>query len=162
MFFNIRYRSKDGRISHLEIEAENKAALWPELKRLGINAISISEGKVPAKKKGGSASSQSRGMNLLKYALIIIPIIAVGLYFFINPKMSEQNTDKLIKSVENKDTIKVKKAKAVTTALQGFKDGLYRAFLDETELVDLDAPLMIRENDTITFIRLTMLTGSIW
>lgn len=53
-------------------------------------------------------------------------------------------------------------AKAVTTALQGFKDGLYRAFLDETELVDLDAPLMIRENDTITFIRLTMLTGSIW
>lgn len=53
-------------------------------------------------------------------------------------------------------------AKAVTTALQGFRDGLYRAFLDETELVDLDAPLMIRENDTITFIRLTMLTGSIW
>lgn len=53
-------------------------------------------------------------------------------------------------------------AKAVTTALQGFKDGLYRAFLDETELVDLDAPLMIRENDRITFIRLTMLTGSIW
>ena len=53
-------------------------------------------------------------------------------------------------------------AKAVTTALQGFQDGLYRAFLDETELVDLDAPLMIRENDTITFIRLTMLTGSIW
>ena len=46
--------------------------------------------------------------------------------------------------------------------LQGFKDGLYRAFLDETELVDLDAPLMIRENDTITFVRLTMLTGSIW
>lgn len=53
-------------------------------------------------------------------------------------------------------------AKAVATALQGFTDGLYRAFLDETELVDLDAPLMIRENDTITFIRLTMLTGSIW
>lgn len=53
-------------------------------------------------------------------------------------------------------------AKAVATALQGFMDGLYRAFLDETELVDLDAPLMIRENDTITFIRLTMLTGSIW
>ena len=53
-------------------------------------------------------------------------------------------------------------AKAVATALQSFKDGLYRAFLDETELVDLDAPLMIRENDTITFIRLTMLTGSIW
>ena len=42
--------------------------------------------------------------------------LVVGLYFFINPKMSEQNTDKLIKSVENKDTIKVKKAKAVTTA----------------------------------------------
>lgn len=53
-------------------------------------------------------------------------------------------------------------AKTVATALQGFKDGLYRAFLDETELVDLDAPLMIRENDTITFVRLTMLTGSIW
>jgi hypothetical protein len=115
MFFNIRYRSKDGRISHLEIEAENKAAVWPELKRLGINAISISEGKASAKEKGGSASSQSLRMSLFKYALVIVPIIAVGLYFLINLQKSEQDTAQLIKSEESKPTVKIKKTKSPPT-----------------------------------------------
>lgn len=52
--------------------------------------------------------------------------------------------------------------KAVCNALQGYKDGLYRVFLGETELTELDAPLTIQENDAITFIRLTMLAGAMW
>lgn len=52
--------------------------------------------------------------------------------------------------------------KAINNALQGFADGLYRVFHGETELIALDAPLTIRENDEFTFIRLTMLTGAMW
>lgn len=48
---------------------------------------------------------------------------------------------------------------ALDTAFQGFEDGLYRVFIGEREAESLDAPLLLRENDTITIIRLVMLTG---
>lgn len=53
-------------------------------------------------------------------------------------------------------------AAAITNALQGFEDGLYRVFLGQTELTTLDAPLSLSEKDELTFIRLTMLSGSIF
>ncbi len=53
-------------------------------------------------------------------------------------------------------------AVAIANALQGFEDGLYRIFLGETELTVLDAPLALTEQDELTFIRLTMLSGSIF
>ena len=48
---------------------------------------------------------------------------------------------------------------ALETAFQGFEDGLYRVFLGEAEMESLDAPLGLHEGDTITIIRLVMLTG---
>lgn len=48
---------------------------------------------------------------------------------------------------------------AVETALQGFEDGLYRLFVGDREMESLDAVLDLREEDTITIIRLVMLTG---
>lgn len=48
---------------------------------------------------------------------------------------------------------------ALEAALQGFEDGLYRVFIGEGEIENLDAPLLLREGDTITIIRLVMLTG---
>lgn len=48
---------------------------------------------------------------------------------------------------------------ALETAVQGFADGLYRLFVGEREMEDLDEPLCLREGDTITIIRLVMLTG---
>lgn len=48
---------------------------------------------------------------------------------------------------------------ALETAYQGFEDGLYRVFIGEREAESLDAPLLLQENDTITIIRLVMLTG---
>lgn len=48
---------------------------------------------------------------------------------------------------------------AMETALQGFEDGLYRVFINEEEIGSLDAPLQLQEGDTITIIRLVMLTG---
>ena len=48
---------------------------------------------------------------------------------------------------------------AFETAIQGFEDGLYRLFIGEQEIESLDAPLHLQEEDTITIIRLVMLTG---
>lgn len=47
--------------------------------------------------------------------------------------------------------------KAVDNALQAFEDGLYRVFLNDDELEKLDDTIHVNENDTLTFIRLTML-----
>ena len=52
--------------------------------------------------------------------------------------------------------------KALDNAILSFKDGLYRVFLNDNELTELDELLDIKENDQLTFIRLTMLTGRIW
>ena len=52
--------------------------------------------------------------------------------------------------------------KAVETALQGFEDGLFKVLCGETELAELDETLTIKENDVLTFIRLTFLAGRLW
>ena len=52
--------------------------------------------------------------------------------------------------------------KALDNAFLSFEDGLYRVFHGENELTELDAPLELNENDELTFIRLTMLTGRLW
>lgn len=53
-------------------------------------------------------------------------------------------------------------AAAIANALQGFEDGLYRIFHGQKELTSLDEALSLSEKDELTFIRLTMLTGSIF
>lgn len=52
--------------------------------------------------------------------------------------------------------------KAATDAVQAFTDGLFRVFQGQRELTELDAPLIVDDGDEFTFIRLTMLAGSIW
>lgn len=52
--------------------------------------------------------------------------------------------------------------KALDNAIQSFEDGLYRVFLGTDELEKLDAPLALKENDELTFIKLTMLAGRSW
>ena len=48
---------------------------------------------------------------------------------------------------------------SLETAFQGFEDGLFRLFIGEEEVEFLDTPLQLREDDTITIVRLVMLTG---
>lgn len=48
---------------------------------------------------------------------------------------------------------------AMETAIAGFQDGLYRIFINDTEAEQLDTFLELKEHDTITIIRLVMLTG---
>ena len=52
--------------------------------------------------------------------------------------------------------------KSVETALLGFEDGLFRVLINDMEITDIEKPLAINENDVLTFIRLTFLTGRLW
>ena len=51
---------------------------------------------------------------------------------------------------------------AVLNAIQSFEDGIFRVFHGDTELTVLDSPIELSEGDTLTFIRLTMLSGRMW
>lgn len=48
---------------------------------------------------------------------------------------------------------------AFQNAITCYEDGFFRVFLDGEELTELDAPITITENSTLTFVRLTMLAG---
>ena len=50
-------------------------------------------------------------------------------------------------------------SQALETAIQGYEDGLFRIFIGSRETESLDSPLDLQEDDTITIIRLVMLTG---
>ncbi len=51
---------------------------------------------------------------------------------------------------------------AVRVAREAFADGLVRLFVGTRELCTLDEPLALTEDDTLTFIRLTFLSGRMW
>ncbi|HAG04019.1 MAG TPA: hypothetical protein DCG28_01150 [Lachnospiraceae bacterium] len=51
------------------------------------------------------------------------------------------------------------KEKAEQIALQAYEDGLVRIFINDKEAKD---PIELKENDEITFIRLTFLAGRMW
>ena len=51
---------------------------------------------------------------------------------------------------------------AITNALQSYEDGIFRIFMDDTETGDLSSPIQLKEESTITFIRLAMLSGRLW
>lgn len=51
---------------------------------------------------------------------------------------------------------------AIINALQSYEDGIFRIFLDDTELGELSSFIRLKEESTLTFIRLTMLSGRMW
>lgn len=56
----------------------------------------------------------------------------------------------------------VDEQKAVATALQAYEDGLFRMFLNEEELGATEQELHLTEEDVLTLVRLTMLSGSMF
>ena len=52
--------------------------------------------------------------------------------------------------------------KAVENALQSYEDGIYRVFVNDEEMGEIDCEINLKENDELTFVRLTMLAGRIW
>lgn len=54
------------------------------------------------------------------------------------------------------------KQQALETALLAFEDGLFKVFISDNPIEWLDEKIHLTENDTVTFIRLTMLSGTYW
>ncbi|KUO70710.1 MAG: hypothetical protein APF81_26025 [Desulfosporosinus sp. BRH_c37] len=52
--------------------------------------------------------------------------------------------------------------KAIATALLAFQDGIYRVFIGDNEVAELDEKLSLKEGEVLTFIRFTMLAGRMW
>ncbi|GFZ82875.1 hypothetical protein GCM10008018_30990 [Paenibacillus marchantiophytorum] len=58
------------------------------------------------------------------------------------------------------DDRRVNVAAAAETAFQAFEDGIYKVLINDTIVEDLQAQLTIAPGSVFTFIRLTMLTGT--
>ena len=52
--------------------------------------------------------------------------------------------------------------KAIENALQSYEDGIYRVFINDEEVVGIESEINLKENDELTFVRLTMLAGRMW
>ena len=52
--------------------------------------------------------------------------------------------------------------KAQENAIQCFEDGIYRIFMDDKPLEELDEDIQVTEEQVFTFVRLTMLAGRMW
>ena len=82
--------------------------------------------------------------------------------FLLESEIQEQATSGKVGFGRLYSAVKANPTEAVATALQGFEDGLFKVVLNETELTELDAPIVINENDMLTFVRLTFLAGRLW
>jgi hypothetical protein len=55
--------------------------------------------------------------------------------------------------------VEIDRENAQDVALLAFKDGLFAVFINNDEIKALDENLSLKNNDIVTFIRFTMLTG---
>lgn len=53
-------------------------------------------------------------------------------------------------------------AKAIADAWQAFEDGIYKVLIDDRAVERLDQPLELREGTVFTFIRLALLSGTMY
>lgn len=56
----------------------------------------------------------------------------------------------------------VSEEKAVETARQAFEDGIIALFIDNVRYEEFDTPLSLTGDETVTFVKLTMLAGRMW
>lgn len=57
---------------------------------------------------------------------------------------------------------KADEQKAAETALQAYEDGIIRIFIGETETGPLSDNIILNEGNSVTFIKLAMLSGRMW
>ena len=76
-------------------------------------------------------------------------------------QVSEYN-DRLQQSEVNYNGRPAAETEAIVNALQSYEDGIFRIFIDDTEAGGLSSPVVLKEETTLTFIRLTMLSGRLW
>ena len=52
--------------------------------------------------------------------------------------------------------------KAIENTLQSYEDGIYRVFVNDEEVGEIESEIELKEKDELTFVRLTMLAGRMW
>ncbi|MCF6349667.1 MAG: hypothetical protein L3J23_01380 [Flavobacteriaceae bacterium] len=82
---------------------------------------------------------------------------------FLSPKEIQQQSETgKISFGDNFNATKVAVEKAIENILLAFKDGLFVVFIDDNEIKSLKQQTDISTESSITFIRLTFLTGTYW
>jgi hypothetical protein len=84
----------------------------------------------------------------------------------LNYLTTEEINDKLILGKvsfgEINNDKKANLSKALESAFLAYEDGIFRVFVQEQEAGSLDDLIDIDEEDVLTFVRLTMLSGRMW
>lgn len=86
MKFTVSYRSKDGKIDQMQVEASDRSAVFAELSKRGISAVRVEEstGKSKSRKTAvqkKSSSAPAMGMGLLAGVLVVIA--AAGAFWLV-------------------------------------------------------------------------------
>lgn len=82
--------------------------------------------------------------------------------FLTQKEIKQQETQGKIIFGNRYDTRRISLDQAYQTVLQDFADGLFRVFICQEEVSDLDDELNLKENDEIVFLKLVMLAGRLW
>lgn len=83
--------------------------------------------------------------------------------FLTNEQISDNSEVGKISFNEDYNTKKQDLNKAIENALLSYQDGIYCIFLNEERLTDsLKQEICLKDEDSLTFVRLTMLAGRMW
>lgn len=105
MIFTVTYRDKSGDTKSLVLDVPNKAAVWPELKKRGISALSVREGVEKGRKPSrGKSPSAVRGI----IAGVVVVALAIGAWFFFMDGKSTPRGDEVQKPKRIKEAKPVK------------------------------------------------------
>jgi len=87
----------------------------------------------------------------------------VQLISFLTPKdIQEQSEKGKISFGDLANTQLAIEQEAVDNALLAFKDGLYVVFINDEPIEELSSPITLDKKSSITFIRMTFLSGTYW
>ena len=79
MIFTVIYRDKAGQRATLELDVPSKSAVWPELEKRGISALSVREGADKAHKPSAKRPALVRGI----LAGAVVVALALGAWWWI-------------------------------------------------------------------------------
>lgn len=112
MIYTITYRDKAGSRAYLELDVPTKGDVWPELKKRGINAISVTEGHAPQAKGAVNKGSKITTKTILLVAALISAIVASLFLLIEKPKQESAESEKDAPTVPTASSVsKVKLAK---------------------------------------------------
>ena len=82
--------------------------------------------------------------------------------FLTQDEIKQQEVEGKIVFGNRYDTRKESLDHAYQTMLQDFTDGLFRVYIQQEEVKELDALLNLQNDDEVVFLKLVMLAGRLW